>query len=167
MYHIRKPRAASTHGDKGLERLERRQKRGMIETSCIKKRVEEGNGSVPDGRDGREKGQPLRELALWAREDKAQSRVVWKRQGRGDDNFGVSSAKWDLKSEQQRRKREGSRERREQIRESTGRGERRAQGEGRSEKTEDRREKREERGEKRKGRRDPQKGGQRSPKEAF
>ena len=29
-----------------------------------KERVEEGNGSVPDGRDGREKGQPLRDLAL-------------------------------------------------------------------------------------------------------
>ena len=29
-----------------------------------KERVEEGNGSVPDGRGGREKGQPLRDLAL-------------------------------------------------------------------------------------------------------
>ena len=29
-----------------------------------KERVEEGNGSLPDGRDGTEKGQPLRDVAL-------------------------------------------------------------------------------------------------------
>ena len=39
VYHIRRARAGSTHEDKGLEPLERRERQGMKETSYIKKRV--------------------------------------------------------------------------------------------------------------------------------
>ena len=42
----------------------------------------------------------------------AQGRVDWKRNGRPDAKFEVSSAKYDLRNEQRREKREKSRERR-------------------------------------------------------
>ena len=38
VYHIRRARAASTYRDKGVERVERREKQGMKETSFIKKK---------------------------------------------------------------------------------------------------------------------------------
>ena len=48
----------------------------------------------------------------------AQGRVDWKRDGWPDAKFEGTSAKWDLRNEQQREKREESRERREKREES-------------------------------------------------
>ena len=48
----------------------------------------------------------------------AQGRVDWKRDGWPDAKFEGTSAKWDLRKEQQREKREESRERREKREES-------------------------------------------------
>ena len=48
----------------------------------------------------------------------AQGRVDWKRDGWPDEKFEGTSAKWDLRKEQQREKREESRERREKREES-------------------------------------------------
>ena len=48
----------------------------------------------------------------------AQGRVDWKRNGWPDAKFEGTSAKWDLRNEQQREKREESRERREKREES-------------------------------------------------
>ena len=50
--------------------------------------------------------------------DEAQGRVDWKRNGWPDAKFEGTSAKWDLRKEQQREKREESRERREKREES-------------------------------------------------
>ena len=46
----------------------------------------------------------------WARDGEAQGRVDWKRNGWPDAKFEVTSAKWDLRKEQQREKRDESRE---------------------------------------------------------
>ena len=54
----------------------------------------------------------------WARDGEAQGRVDWKRNGWPDAKFEGTSAKWDLRNEQQREKREESRERREKREES-------------------------------------------------
>ena len=48
-----------------------------------------------------------------ARDGEAQGRVDWKRNGWPDVKFEGASAKWDLRNEHQREKREESRERRE------------------------------------------------------
>ena len=48
----------------------------------------------------------------------AQGRVDWKRNGWPDAKFEGTSAKWDLRKEQQREKREESRARREKREES-------------------------------------------------
>ena len=48
----------------------------------------------------------------------AQGRVDWKRNGWPDAKFDGTSAKWDLRNEQQREKREESRERREKREDS-------------------------------------------------
>ena len=48
----------------------------------------------------------------------AQGRVDWKRNGWPDAKFEGTRAKWDLRNEQQREKREESRERREKREES-------------------------------------------------
>ena len=48
----------------------------------------------------------------------AQGKVDWKRDGWPDAKFEGTSAKWDLRKEQQREKREESRERREKREES-------------------------------------------------
>ena len=53
-----------------------------------------------------------------ARDGEAQGRVDWKRNGWPDAKFEVTSAKCDLRNEQQREKREESRERREKTEES-------------------------------------------------
>ena len=52
------------------------------------------------------------------RDGEAQGRVDWKRNGWPDAKFEVTSAKCDLRNEQQREKREESRERREKREES-------------------------------------------------
>ena len=48
----------------------------------------------------------------------AQGRVDWKRNGWPDAKFAGTSAKWDLRTDQQREKREESRARREKREES-------------------------------------------------
>ena len=45
------------------------------------------------------------------RDGEAQGRVDWKRNGWHDEMFEGASAKWDLRNEQQREKKEESRER--------------------------------------------------------
>ena len=52
-----------------------------------------------------------------ARDGEAQGRVDWKRNGWPDAKIEVTSAKCDLRNEQQREKREESREKREERRE--------------------------------------------------
>ena len=47
------------------------------------------------------------------RDGEAQGRVDWKRNGRPDAKFEGTSAKWHLRNEQQREKKEESREREE------------------------------------------------------
>ena len=46
-------------GASGAQRKSRNERDNLHQ----KERVEEGNGSLPDGRDGRKKGQPLRDVA--------------------------------------------------------------------------------------------------------
>ena len=52
------------------------------------------------------------------RDGEAQGRVDWKRNGWPDAKFEGTSAKWDLRTDQQREKREESRARREKREES-------------------------------------------------
>ena len=52
------------------------------------------------------------------KDGEAQVRVDWKRNGWPDAKFEGTSAKWDLRTDQQREKREESRERREKREES-------------------------------------------------
>ena len=89
---------------------ERREKREERDKHDRDDRVEGGNGSVPEGRYGREKGQPLggkREERREKREEGDPHDRDDRVEGRNGSNIEVRSAECDLRDEQMAKQRDG------------------------------------------------------------